>query len=55
VPAGDLGMDVAAELGGARLDVAAGLAAADSLAGDTEPEYGTTEPNYRTGAQAVGT
>ena len=55
VPAGDLGMDVAAELGGARLDVAAGLAAADSLAGDTEPDYGTTEPNYRTGAQAVGT
>jgi redox-sensing transcriptional repressor len=51
VPVGDLGMDVAAELGGARLDVAA----ADSLAGDTEPEYGTTEPNYRTGAQAVGT
>jgi len=55
VPAGDLGMDVAAELGGARLDVAAGLAAADSLAGGAEPDYGTTEPNYRTGAQAVGT
>jgi redox-sensing transcriptional repressor len=56
VPAGDLGMDVAAELGvGARLDVAAGLAAADALARDTEPDYGTTEPNYRTGAQAVGT
>jgi redox-sensing transcriptional repressor len=56
VPAGDLGMDVAAELGvGARLDVAAGLAAAGSLAGDAEPDYGTTDPNYRTGAQAVGT
>ena len=57
VPGGDLGLDVAAELGvGARLDVAAGLAAAGSLAGaDAEPDYGTTEPDYRTGAQAVGT
>ena len=56
VPAGDLGMDVAAELGvGARMDVAAGLAAAGALAGDAEPDYGTTDPNYRTGAQAVGT
>jgi redox-sensing transcriptional repressor len=56
VPAGDLGMDVAAELGvGAKLDVPAGLAAAASLAGDAEPDYGATEPNYRTGAQAVGT
>jgi redox-sensing transcriptional repressor len=56
VPAGDLSLDVAAELGvGARLDVAAGLAAAGSLAGDAEPDYGATEPNYRTGAQAVGT
>jgi redox-sensing transcriptional repressor len=56
VPGRDLGLDVAAELGvGARLDVAAGLAAAGSLAGDAEPDYGTTEPNYRTGAQAVGT
>ena len=56
VPAGDLGMDVAAELGvGTRLDLAAGLAAAGSLAGDAEPDYGTMEPDHRTGAQAVGT
>jgi redox-sensing transcriptional repressor len=56
VPPGDLGMDVAAELGvGAKLEVAAGLAAAGSLAGDEERDYGATEPNYRTGAQAVGT
>jgi redox-sensing transcriptional repressor len=56
VPAGDLGMDVAAELGvGAKLNVPAGLAAAGSLAGEAEPDYGATEPNYRTGAQAVGT
>jgi hypothetical protein len=37
------------------VDVAAGLAATGSLAGDAGPDYGTTEPNYRTGAQAVGT
>jgi len=56
VPAGDLGMGVGAELGvGAKLEVAAGLAAAGSLAGDEERDYGVTEPNYRTGAQAVGT
>jgi redox-sensing transcriptional repressor len=52
VPGGDLGLDVAAELGaGSRLDVAAGLAAA------TTPDYG--EPpypgsDYPTGVQAVG-
>jgi len=56
VPAGDLGIDVAAEFGvRAKLDVPAGLAGAGSLAGDADPDYGTTEPNYRTGAQAVGT
>jgi redox-sensing transcriptional repressor len=79
VPGVDLGLDVAAGLGGnARLDVAAGLAAARSRAArdadataDTdfgqEPDYpdysaepGFTaqpepEPDYRTGAQAVGT
>jgi redox-sensing transcriptional repressor len=56
VPAGDLGMEVAAELGvGAKLEMAAGLAAAGSLAGDEESDYGATEPHYRTGAQAVGT
>jgi hypothetical protein len=37
------------------LDVPAGLAAAGSLAGEAEPDYGATEPSYRTGAQAVGT
>ncbi len=56
VPGGALGRQAAAGLeAGARLDVAAGLAATGSLAGDAGPEYETTEPNYRTGAQAVGT
>ncbi len=48
VPGGDLGLDVAAELGvAARLDVAAGLAASAPLSAGTEPDY-------RTGVQAVG-
>jgi redox-sensing transcriptional repressor len=56
VPGRDLGLDVAAGLGaGARLDVAAGLAAATSMNGAAEPDYEPTEPDYRTGAQAVGT
>jgi redox-sensing transcriptional repressor len=56
VPPGDLGMDVAVELSvGAKLGVAAGLAAAGSLTGEAEHDYGAAEPNYRTGAQAVGT
>jgi redox-sensing transcriptional repressor len=50
VPGGDLGLDVAAELGmSARLDVAAGLAATV----DAGPDCRT--PDYTTGAQAVGT
>ena len=68
VPGGDLGLDVAEELGAsARLDVAAGLAAARSRAQqDVDPgevadfpqeaDYSQrAEPDYRTGAQAVGT
>jgi len=56
VPGRDLGLDVAADLGaGARFEVAAGLAAASSINGAAEPDYEPTEPDYRTGAQAVGT
>ncbi len=48
VPGGDLDLDVAAELAvSGRLDVAAGLAAAG-------PRAVAAEPDYRTGAQAVG-
>jgi redox-sensing transcriptional repressor len=48
VPGGDLGLDVSAELAvSGRLDVAAGLAAAG-------PRAVAAEPEYRTGAQAVG-
>ncbi len=48
VPGGDLGLDVAAELGVAgRLDVAAGLAV-------PAPLSAAAEPDYRTGVQAVG-
>src|SRR5215813_5854042 len=61
VPGGDLALEVAAGLGAsARLDVAAGLAAARSRASRDadpteaadEPEYQQAEPDYRTGAQA---
>jgi redox-sensing transcriptional repressor len=71
VPGGDLGLDVAAGLGAsARLDVAAGLAVARSrVTGEPDltaaaeptqqPDYPAApdraEPDYRTGAQAVGT
>jgi redox-sensing transcriptional repressor len=48
LPGGDLGLDVAPELGVAgRLDVAAGLAA-------PAPMSAAAEPGYRTGVQAVG-
>jgi redox-sensing transcriptional repressor len=54
VPGGDLGLDVAAELGvSGRLDVAAGLAAAGSRAVDGEPDG--RRPDYTAGVQAVGT
>jgi redox-sensing transcriptional repressor len=68
VPGGDLALDIAEELGAsARLDVAAGLAATRSRAQhDVDPseladfpqeaDYSQqAEPDYRTGAQAVGT
>jgi redox-sensing transcriptional repressor len=56
MPGRDLGLDVAAGLGAAaRLEVAAGLAAASSRNGSAEPDYEQAEPDYRTGAQAVGT
>ena len=43
-------MDVAAGIGvGAKPDVICRAAAAGSLAGDAEPDYGPTEPDYRTG------
>ena len=49
LPGGDLGLDVAAELGvSTRQDVAAGLAAPIELTADTGPDY-------RTGVQAVRT
>jgi redox-sensing transcriptional repressor len=54
VPAGNLGLDVAAELAvNGRLDVAAGLAGAGPLSVDGGPPHET--PDYTTGAQAVGT
>jgi redox-sensing transcriptional repressor len=54
VPAGNLGLDVAAELGvSARLDVAAGLAAAGTRGVDAGTDSRT--PDYTTGVQAVGT
>jgi|HubBroStandDraft_6_1064221.scaffolds.fasta_scaffold79988_1 redox-sensing transcriptional repressor len=54
VPAGHLGLDVAAELGvSGRLDVAAGLAGAGSRGVDDGPDSRT--PDYTTGVQAVGT
>jgi redox-sensing transcriptional repressor len=68
VPGGDRALDIAEELGAsARLDVAAGLAAVRSRAEHDvdpaevadfpqEPDYSRqAEPDYRTGAQAVGT
>jgi redox-sensing transcriptional repressor len=49
VPAGELSLGIAAELSGnGRLDLAAGLAAASQRAAEAGPDY-------RTGAQAVGT
>jgi redox-sensing transcriptional repressor len=54
VPAGNLGLDVAAELAvNGRLDVAAGLAGAGPRSVDGGPPHET--PDYTTGAQAVGT
>ena len=54
VPAGHLGLDVAAELGvSGRLDVAAGLAGASTRCADDGPDSRT--PDYTTGVQAVGT
>jgi redox-sensing transcriptional repressor len=54
VPAGHLGLDVAAELGvSGRLDVAAGLAGAGARGVDGGPDSRT--PDYTTGVQAVGT
>jgi hypothetical protein len=48
VPGGDLGLDVAPDLGvSVRLDVAAGLTA-------PAPLSAAAEPDYRTGVQAVG-
>jgi len=54
VPGGDLGLDVAAELGaGSRLDVAAGLAAVEP-SDYGEPPYPGNGNDYPTGVQAVG-
>jgi len=54
VPAGHLGLDVAAELGvSARLDAAAGLAGASTRGADGGADSRT--PDYTTGVQAVGT
>jgi len=54
VPAGHLGLEVAAELAvTGRLDVAAGLTGAGARGVDGEPDNRT--PDYTTGVQAVGT
>jgi len=54
VPAGNLGLEVAAELAvTGRLDVAAGLTGAGARGVDGEPDSRT--PDYTTGVQAVGT
>jgi redox-sensing transcriptional repressor len=59
VPGRDAGLDVAAQLG-ARLDVAAGLAAAEPIpvsagADYSDPGYRAGDSDYPAGAQAVGT
>jgi len=59
VPGSDAGLDVAAQLG-ARLDVAAGLAAAEPIpvsagADYSDPGYRAGDSDYPAGAQAVGT